>query len=135
VNNSPQNIDATLGTNAENGGIVYITGSNAGLQSSVASYTINAVSGNLAVLSQGFGAQGVSTTQTSGGPLAFVAPYDTLAGDTVGIIDQTLRSILDTSGPIVGGSGTFILKAKPSAITPAATDYVETLTVIASGRF
>lgn len=135
VNSSPSNVDVNFSTNAANGGTVYISGINAGLESETADHTITAVSGNLVALDQGFGAQGVSVTQSAGGPLTLVAPYSTVAGDVVGVVDTTLRSIFDSVGPITGGSGSFVLKAKPSVVTPSAADYSETLTMIAAGRF
>jgi hypothetical protein len=135
VNSSPGNIDVSFATNATNGGTIYVSGTNAGLASMTASHTISSVSGNLVALGQGFGAQGVSVTQSTGGPLTLVAPYSTVAGDVVGIIDTTIRSMFDSAGPITGGNGSFVLKAKPSAVTPSAADYSETLTVIATGRF
>ena len=135
VNSSPTNIDVSFATNAASGGTVYIYGSNAGLSSATASHTITSVSGDLVSLPAGFGAQGVSVTQSAGGPLTLVAPYSTVSGDTVGIVDTTIRSLFDSVGPITGGSGSFVLKAKPSAVTPSASDYSETLTMIAAGRF
>lgn len=135
VNSSPANVDVTFATNAANGGTVYVSGANAGLSSTIASHTITAVSGDLAILGQGFGAQGVSVTQSAGGPLTLVAPYSTISGDNVGIVDTTTRSMFDSVGPITGGSGSFVLKAKPSVVTPSAADYSETLTMIAAGRF
>lgn len=135
MNSSPGNIDVSFATNATNGGTIYVSGTNAGLASMTASHTISSVSGNLVALGQGFGAQGVSVTQSTGGPLTLVAPYSTVAGDVVGIIDTTIRSMFDSAGPITGGNGSFVLKAKPSAVTPSAADYSETLTVIATGRF
>ncbi len=135
VNSSPTNIDVSFATNAASGGTVYVSGANAGLSSTTASHTIAAVSGDLASLPAGFGAQGVSVTQSAGGPLTLVAPYSTVAGHTVGVIDTTIRSMFDSVGPITGGSGSFVLKAKPSAVTPSAADYSETLTMIAAGRF
>ena len=134
VNTSPHNINVSLNTNGVNGGRVYVYGSNAGLFSAGANYKIAAVSGNLNSLSEGFGAQGVSATQTSGGPLTVATLYNQ-GGNTVGIADQTVRDIFDTTGPITGGSGSFVLKAKPASTAPAASDYTELLTVIASGSF
>lgn len=127
---SPHQINVSLTTNGENGGRVYVAGNNAGLYSAIANYQINAVSDNLAGIVEGFGAQGIA-----GGTLTVAAPYDQVGTDTVGIVDQTVRNIFYTAGPIAGGSGSFLLKAKPSAIAPSASDYAETLTVIASGSF
>lgn len=134
VNTSPHQVNVALDTNAENGGHVYVSGTNSGLYSSISNHKIDAVSGNLTALSEGFGAQGISATQTSGGPFSIASLYNQ-GGDIVGITDQTIRSIFDSAGPVVGGAGSFILKAKPLSTAPSASDYAETLTVIASASF
>lgn len=134
VTDSPQKIWVDFTTNGESGGRVYITASNAGLSSTRASYTINAVTGNLTSLSEGFGAQGSTASQTSGSTFAIASAYD-LASNNVATTDTTIREIFTTSGPVTGGRGSFLLKAKSSAVTPAASDYTETLTVIASASF
>lgn len=130
VTDSPQKIWVDFSTNGELGGRVYVVAQNAGLTSTVASYTIDAVTGNLGSLSQGFGAQGLSATNG----LSEVALYDQ-TGDNVGVIDTSIREIFTSSAPATGGRGAFVLKAKSSAVTPAANDYTETLTVIASASF
>lgn len=134
VMDSPQSVIADLATNGESGGKVYIYSKNSGLLSSSKSYTINSVTGNLAALAQGFGAQETAVTQSSGGPLTVVAPYNVSASN-VGIVDTSVREIFSSAGPIIGGQGTFLFKAKSSSTTPAANDYNETITVIASGSF
>lgn len=134
VTSSPEKIWVDFDTNGESGGRVYIVASNAGLQSSRASYTISSVTGNLTALPEGFGAQGSTATQSSGGPFTVAAAY-ALALDNVAITDTTIREIFATSGPVTSGRGSFLLKAKSSAVTPAAGDYAETLTVIASASF
>jgi len=50
-------------------------------------------------------------------------------------VNASVREIFATTGPVSGGQGTFLLKAKASSVTPSAGDYSETLTVIASARF
>lgn len=130
VVNSPQKIWVDFSTNGESGGRVYVIGKNEGLLSAAASYKIGAVTGNLASLTQGFGAQGSTAT----GGLAIASLYNQ-TGDTVGITDQYVREIFTSANPISGGRGSFLLKAKSSAVTPSAGDYSETLTVIASGSF
>lgn len=134
VTSSAEKIWVDFETNAESGGRVYVSSSHAGLQSSRAAYTINAVSGNLSVLSEGYGAQGSSATQGSGGPFSLTAAYD-LVSDNVAVTDTSIREIFTASNPTVAGRGAFLLKAKSSAVTPAASDYTETLTVIASASF
>lgn len=134
VTDSPQKIWVDFTTNGESGGRVYVVASNAGLASSRASYTINAVTGNLTSLTEGFGAQGSSASQTSGSPFTIAPAYD-LTSNNVSITDTTVREMFTVSGPVTGGRGSFLLKAKSSAVTPAASDYTETLTVIASASF
>lgn len=130
VTDSPEKIWVDFITNGESGGNVYIVGNHAGLQSSRAAYTINAVTGNLTSLTEGFGAQGSTAT----GGLAIATAYN-LAGSNVGIADTTIREIFTTSAPTTNGRGSFLLKAKSSSVTPAASDYTETLTVIAAASF
>jgi hypothetical protein len=130
VTDSPEKIWVDFVTNGENGGRVYVFGSNAGLVSTRAAYTISAVTGNLTALTEGFGAQG--STATNG--LSEATLYDQ-TGNTVGTIDTAIREIFTASAPTTAGRGSFLLKAKSSAVTPAASDYTETLTVIASASF
>lgn len=131
---SPQKIWVDLATNGESGGKVYVCGQNGGLLSSTASYTITSVTGDLSTLSEGFGTQGSTATQTSGGPLTIISPYNGPA-NTVGITNPSIMEIFSSAHPITGGRGSFILKAKSSSTTPASDDYSETLTVIASAAF
>jgi hypothetical protein len=130
VVDSTEKIWVNFETNGESGGRVYVYGSNVGLQSSHASYLISAVTDNLTTLSEGFGAQ--SSTATNG--LSEVALYDK-TGNEVGIMDTSIREMFTASAPTTNGRGSFLLKAKSSSVTPAASDYTETLTVIASASF
>jgi hypothetical protein len=136
VIDSAEKIWVDIATNGELGAKVYVQGTNAGLFSSTASHLIEAVSGDLGsgAIAKGFGAQGFSVAETSGGPLVITTLYDK-TDDNVGITDQSIREIFTSALPVSGGRGSFVLKAKSSAITPAAADYSETLTVIASGSF
>jgi len=134
VTNSPEKIWVDFDTNGESGGRVYVVASNAGLSSTRASYTISAVTGNLTSLSEGFGAQGSTATQSSGGPFAIATAYN-LSSNNVAITDTTIREIFTVGVPVSSARGSFLLKAKSSAVTPAAGDYAETLTIIASASF
>lgn len=130
VTDSPEKIWVDFITNGENGGRVYVYGNNAGLRSTIAAYTISAVSGDLISLPEGFGAQ--SSTATNG--LSEVALYDQV-GSSVGTVDTSIREMFTASTPTTNGRGSFLFKAKSSAVTTAASDYAETLTVIASASF
>jgi predicted secreted protein len=134
ITNSPTNIGVDFATNANSGGRVYIYSANGGLKSTSASYTITSATANLAVTPEGFGAQIVSATQSTGGPLTKVSPYD-LSANNVGILATTVNEILKSLNPLTGGTAAIQLQVKPSNTTRAATDYSETLTVIAAAIF
>ncbi len=137
VTTATNKVWVSLATNATNGGLIYILGTNTGLQSSTASHTINTLSTDLSNIGvgEGYGARNNSTTQTSGGPMEAVTPYNG-SGENVGILDSAKRTIYDSSGaPVIGGRVSFLLKAKASNTTPSANDYADTLTVLATGSF
>lgn len=134
VTDSPQRVWISFDTNAENGGKVYVSGLNTGLRSLTGAYTIASQTGDLSSLAEGFGAQGASATQSSGGPLSIVAPYDG-SSQNVGITDASIRDIFTAPGPITAGRGSFILKAKTQPLTPASADYAEILIAIAAASF
>lgn len=124
-----------LDTNAEAGGYVYTYDQYTGLRSGYLSYTIDSLTGDLATSTEGFGVRGDSASQTSGGPLVVVSPYNG-NGDNVGLVDTVTREIFSSSGnPITSGRGSFLVKVKTSVVTPAASDYTDTLTLIASVTF
>ncbi len=123
-----------LETNADSGATVYISSANTGLSSTSAAHTIASSSTDLAVASEGYGAQGASATQSAGGPLSLLSPYDGSVSN-VGIIDSTLRTIFRSAGPITAGRGSLLLKAKIAATTPAADDYTDSLTLVAAGVY
>ena len=128
-------VTTTLTTNGTGGGLIYIFGTNNGLLSTTANYTISTVSTDLSSTSEGYGLRSITTSQTSGGPMQKVAPYNG-SGNTVGQIDTTKRPLFDTiSQPISNGTGTFEFKAKASALTKSASDYADVITVIASATF
>ena len=134
VNTSAQTINTSLTTNAASGGDVYITGLNGGLRSTSQSFLISSATNDLSSVSDGFGGQNVSATQTSGGPFNVQSPYSS-AGNIVGIINSTTRSLYSSSAPVTGGAGVLNLKAKAATTDVAATDYQEVLTFTAAANF
>ncbi len=128
------NLALSLDTNGASGGGVYVSGLNTGLTSQRVSYTIPAFSGNLALQPQGFGVQATSPSQSSGGPLSRVSPFDGSA-NTVGAESTTPQSMLSSPAAIAGGSANANAQAKASSNTPASPDYSETLTFTAAANF
>lgn len=123
-----------IDTNANSGAMVYVRSANAGLSSSYTGYTIASATADLSGASTGYGAQGASVAQTSGGPLNMTSPYNG-AGQNVGLVDTALRQIFSSSAPVTAGRGSFVLKAKSAAQTPAGADYQDVLTLIAAGSY
>lgn len=121
-------------TNAAGGGSVFVYGQNGGLMSTTANASIGATTADLSVISSGFGLQSVSVGQTSGGPLVASVGFSG-SGNNVGKEDTIVRNIFETVGPIASGRGSFVVKAKSSNSTPAAGDYTEILTIMASGNY
>lgn len=136
VTTSSDTIDITISTNATNGGLIYLFGTNNGLKSTTAgNYNITSSSTDLTSALEGYGARGTTVTQTSGGPMQLVSPYNG-ASQNVGVIDTTKREIADSSStPVTNGQVSFELKAKAKSTTPQAGDYSDILTIIATGSF
>jgi len=137
VTTSWQKIIATISTNANKGGTVYISGANGGLKSANAgNYTIATVQNDLSSggVTEGYGARGLSAS-ASVGSMELINPYN-LSGNNVGPVNTSKNAIADsTSAPVTSGTINFELKAKASSSTPAASDYADTITVIASSSF
>lgn len=122
--------DIGLTTNALNGGSVYIKSS--GLLASIsAGFSISSATADLSAANSGYGAIVTSATQSSGGPLTAVSPFNG-AVNNVGVLSTSLQQILSTSSAVSGGTASITLKAKADATTPSASDYSDTLTIIAS---
>lgn len=134
VTDSPMQIWLDIESNAESGTHVYIVSSNNGLTSANVGHTISAVTGDLSSVAEGFGAQTLSVSEAAGGPLGAASPYDG-SSDNVGAIDTQFKQLLTSSLPIKDGRASFILKLKTSGSTPAANDYADILTFIATAAF
>lgn len=136
VVDSSQKIWVDVETNAVAGATVFLYGKNAGLYSLSVGYTIAGVTADLSLggVSQGFGVQGLGTTESSGSSLTLVSPYDG-GGDTVGVVDTAVRRLFVASGPLIGGRGWLTIKAKSSTNAPTSNDYNETMTLVASGCY
>jgi len=124
----------SLTSNAVFGGEVYIKGQYSGLNSSQESYTLSSASGDLSSASSGYGAQVISATQSSGGPFNSVSPYNG-ASNNIGLISANYDDILSTAAAVSSGNATIRFKAKAAGDTPAAADYVDTISLVAAMIF
>ncbi len=131
VSSANADINLALSTNAMSGGSIYLKGVNSGLLSPSQSFTISSATADLGSASSGYGARIQSSSQVSGGPLTSLAPYNG-AGDNVGAIPASFQPLLSTSGPITTGTSVIRLLAKVTGDTPGATDYSDSLTIVAA---
>lgn len=134
VIDSPESIWLDIESNAESGAFVYIVSDNSGLLSATVGHTINAVTGDLTAMNEGIGAQASSTSESSGGPLSVPLPFNG-ASSVTGAVDGQFRQLLTSSGPLSDGRASFLLKMKTSGATPAASDYVDVYTFVATAAF
>lgn len=134
VTTASDKIWVDFATNADNGGVVYVGGTYGGLRSTTNNHTISAVSADLSGQQEGYGLQTSSLTQGADGPFTADSPFNG-AGNTVGSTGTTLIPLNTSLGPITGGRSAQDVKTIISSVTPAATDYTETLTLVAVGMF
>lgn len=134
VTNGIQKVWIDIDTNANSGAMVYVKSTNAGLKSNTTGVTINSLTTDLSAAQSGFGVQGSTVTQAVGGPLVISSPYNGVS-QNVGLLDTSLRQVFASSSPITAGRGSFQLKAKSAAQTPAGGDYQDVLTIVVAGSF
>jgi hypothetical protein len=128
VSNSSPNLGVTFATNADSGGSIYVYSTGKLQSTTVPSGTINSATADLSVAASGYGARVTSA------PSFTITPAYGGSGNNVGIISTTINTMLDATSPI-NSSATIQLQAKASNTTPAASDYADTITVIAAARF
>lgn len=127
-----------INTNAKNGWYVWAKDT-AGLNSAVTAYTVASTTPGtnttLTASSEGYNT-GVTQTQTGGaGAVTVAAPF---VGGSVGKgggLDTTLRTIASSTGTANNAVLTLTNNASISALTPAAPDYTDTITVVGAGLF
>lgn len=131
----------TVTTNATNGWIAWAKDGNTGLTSAAAGKTIASTTpGSAATLSAGtegyvLSAE-VTTDASGGGTVSIPTAYQGTSGNSSGSgLDTTYRQVASSNGTANGDVITLRGKAAISGITPAATDYTDTWTIIGAGTF
>ncbi len=136
-------ITQTVSTNARNGWVSWVkSGTNGGggigaLHSTVANADIDSPGshdGTPETLSSTGGY--VLDVNTGSGSPTVAAEYDGSTADAGGHLSQAqFRQTAHTTAPASSNTVTLVVKARSSATTPAASDYTDTLTVVAAGSF
>ncbi|HSX00220.1 MAG TPA: hypothetical protein VLH38_04255 [Patescibacteria group bacterium] len=127
-------VTTTVTTNALYGGNLLIADKNSGLTSAAKSTTLASATTDLGVASSGYGAQVTGTSQSSGGPIGSLSPYNG-AGNNVGGLNTGWQPFATWNSAITTGSATLALTAKTNTLTPAATDYADVMTISLSLLF
>src|SRR5258708_6624317 len=94
---APSTVAVTVSSNGTSGATVYIKDTSNGLFSPKMNYTISAVSGDLGSISEGYGIRGTSISQTSGGPMEILSPYNG-TGTTVGNLSTNNQVLFNSTG-------------------------------------
>lgn len=141
---SGSGVSVTIGTNAGNGWIGWVLSANAALDSTstgdtiATTGTVDDTPSTLSAGTEGYVLDADLTTDsgTSGsGAVTIDAEYlgaDTSSG---GALSTTFTEFATADGPTDGDVITLIPRAAISGLTQAATDYTDTLTVVAAGHF
>lgn len=138
VASSPTPRTATVNTNAKNGWYVWARDTNTGLTSASAAKTIASTTpGTNSTLSAGTEGYntGVTQSQTGGSGTITVATAFVGGASTGGGLDSTLRTLASSNGTANNAVLTLTNNAAISSITPAASDYTDTITVVGAGLF
>ena len=137
---SPTPRTVTIDTNAANGWMVWAKDSNTGLLSADAgNYTIASTTpGSNSTLSAGTEGYntGVTQSQVDGaGTITVAVPFVGGSLGKGGGLDTSLRTLASSDGTADTAVLTLTNNASVKSITPAASDYTDTITVIGAGLF
>jgi hypothetical protein len=138
--------DVTVNTNATTGWLAWAQDANTGLHSATASKTIASTTpGTNATLSSGtegfvMGVTSITQGSGSGGTTSATNAYGNNSGGTAGAgqgsgLDSTLRLFASSTGTASGAIVHVKESAAISAVTPAANDYTDTITIVGAGSF
>lgn len=130
---------ATIATNANNGWAVWAKDLYTGLYSAAANYTIDSTTpGTVSTLSagtQGYNTGVANTSTTGAGVVTIATPFDKAATAFKGGGLNTSFQMLASS---TGGNTTALELTNSASVSPtsqAASDYTDTITVVAAGLF
>ncbi|MGH7156806.1 MAG: hypothetical protein ACREGG_01690 [Candidatus Saccharimonadales bacterium] len=133
VSTASNTIDVNFSTNADSGGNIYIYSTGALTSTSHPGTSINSApagtADDLSSLTKGYGA--VVTTPVS----MIVQPPYLASGNLAGSLATTIQTMLSASAPVNSVGNVIQLKAKVDNLTNAASDYADTITVIAAASF
>jgi hypothetical protein len=137
---SPYQVTATISTNAHNGFLAWLKGTqtNGQLHSTTANASITSTINTYPTLTDlasntGYGVFAVTGTNS---PTIATGYATGPAGTSVGDVDETkFNQLASKTGYQSGTQFNIGVRARPASTDPAATDYSDTITIVASGSF
>lgn len=139
-------VTATIATNAVSGWVAWVKSANAALNSASTGATIATI-GSIddtvtALTSSNYGYlldvtftdHGTGTGVVSQDP-GYGDEYDGNSSDSGGTLSTTFQPVANANGTTAGDTITLKALARITTVQAAATDYTDTLTVVAAGRF
>lgn len=139
VSSSPTPRTATVNTNAKNGWYVWAKDSNTGLNSASSATTIASTTpGSNSTLSAGTEGYNTGVTSSHGAGTGTITVAAAFVGGSTskgGGLDTTLRTVASSNGTAQNDVLTLTNNAAISSLTPPATDYTDTITVVGAGLF
>lgn len=139
VATSPTPRTATVNTNAKNGWLVWAKDSSTGLNSSLAAKTIASTTpgtnSTLVAGTEGYNT-GVTSSQVGGsGTIAVSTPFVGGLLGKGGGLDTALRTVATSNGTADTAVLTLKNNVAIGVLTPAATDYTDTITIVGAGLY
>jgi hypothetical protein len=128
---------ATITTNARNGWTAWVKSANAGLVSASPGATTIATVGTyptITTLSAGTTGYLLKVT-AAGGSAAPAAGYTTTGANDGGALSTTYKIAASDAAAAASDTVTFTERARVTTTQPPASDYTDTLTVVAAGQF
>lgn len=139
VATSPTPRTVTVNTNAKNGWLVWAKDSSTGLNSALAAKTIASTTpGTNSTLSAGTEGYNTGVTTSQAGGTGTVNVAAAFVGGSLGKgggLDTSLRTLVTSNGTADTAVLTLKNNAAIATLTPAATDYTDTITVVGAGLF
>jgi hypothetical protein len=139
VNVSPTPRVLTINTNAGGGWMVWGQDAFTGLKSTATGTTIASTTpgtnSTISGTTEGYN-MGVTSTQTSGsGAISVAAPFIGGTSGKGGGLDTSMRTVASSNGTANNAQLTLTNNVTLSSLTPAATDYADTITLPAAAMF
>lgn len=141
---SGSGVSVTLGTNAGNGWYAWVLSANQGLDSVSTgdsidtTGSIDAAPSSISAGTEGYvlDANLTSDSATAGsGTVTVAAEYNGTTTSEGGTLSATFQAFASADGPTDSDVITLVPRVAISGLTQAATDYTDTLTIVAAGHF